>query len=312
MSATSWYLARSAGIVAYLLLSTSVVVGTLLVGRRDLRWPKFAVQEIHRFLSILTGVFIVVHGGGLLLDRVVPFSLTQALVPFSTSYRPFAVGLGVAAAELMAAVGITNHFRTRLPYKVWRRVHYLTILVWLGATAHGVLAGTDRQDSWFIALVIVAACSVALAFLVRISGRAELPAIAGLAAATGAAMVALAFAPQPPAPSTHKAVAAAAAATVPASYGGSLSAHVVSQENDPLVSVVGNAGPAAIRVDLLVVGGIIDRSSLQLRFPSGATCQGSVTSLQSSGLAGSCGSHTVRIAWQIGEDRNVSGRLTLA
>ena len=311
MSATSWYLARSAGIVAYLLLSTSVVVGTLLVGRRDLRWPKFAVQEIHRYLSILTGVFIVVHGGGLLLDRVVPFSLTQALVPFSTSYRPFAVGLGVAAAELMAAVGITNRFRKRLPYTLWRRVHYLTIVVWLGATAHGVLAGTDRQDSWFIALVTLAACSVALAFLVRISGRMELPAIAGLAVATGAAMVAVAFAPQPPPPSTHTA-AAPAAAIVPASYDGSLTAHVVSQENDPLVSVVGNAGTAAVRVDLLVEGGVIGRSSLQLRFPSGATCQGSVTSLQSSGLAGSCGSHTVRIAWQIGEDRTVSGRLTLA
>jgi DMSO/TMAO reductase YedYZ heme-binding membrane subunit len=311
MTPTSWYVARSAGIVAYLLLSTSVVVGTLLVGRRDLRWPKFAVQEIHRYLSILTGVFVVLHGGALLLDRVVPFSLTQALVPFSTSYRPFAVGLGVAAAELMAAIGITNHYRKRLPYMLWRRVHYLTLVVWLGASAHGVLAGTDRQDAWFLALVTLAACAVTLAFLVRISGRAELPAIASVAVATGAAMLALAFTPEPPAPSARTA-AAAAQAVVPASYSSSLSGRVVAQDDDPLVSVVGNAGSAAVRVDLLVEGGVVDRSSLQLRFPSGATCEGSVTSLESSGLAGSCGGHTVRIAWQIAEDRSVSGRLTLA
>jgi hypothetical protein len=311
MSPTSWYVARSAGIVAYLLLSTSVVLGVLMAGRQNLRWPKFAVQEIHRYLAILTGVFVVLHGVALLLDRVVPFSLTQALVPFSTSYRPFAVGLGVTAAELMAAVGITNHFRTRLPYKLWRRVHYLTILVWLGATAHGVLAGTDRQDAWFLGLVTLAACAVTLAFLVRFSGAAELPAIASIAVVTGAAVVALAFAPEPPAPSTHRA-ATVAATGIPASYSGALTAHVLSRENDPLVSVVGHAGPAAIRVDLLVEGGIVDRSSLQLRFPSGATCEGSVTSLQTTGLAGSCGSHQVRIAWQIADDQNVSGRLRLA
>ena len=50
---------------------------------------------MHRFLAILTGVFIVLHGGSLLLDRVVPIGLGQELVPFTSPYRPFAVGLGV-------------------------------------------------------------------------------------------------------------------------------------------------------------------------------------------------------------------------
>ena len=55
------------------------------------------------------------HGGSLLLDRVVPISLAQVLVPFASPYRPFAVGLGVTAAELMAAVGLTNLVREQLP-----------------------------------------------------------------------------------------------------------------------------------------------------------------------------------------------------
>ena len=66
---------------------------------------------MHRFLAILTGVFVVLHGGSLLLDRVVPISLAQELVPFTSPYRPLAVGLGVTAAELMAAVGLTNLLR---------------------------------------------------------------------------------------------------------------------------------------------------------------------------------------------------------
>jgi len=35
---------------------------------------------VHRFSSILTGVFIAIHGASLLLDQVVSFSLFQVLV----------------------------------------------------------------------------------------------------------------------------------------------------------------------------------------------------------------------------------------
>jgi len=233
----TWYIARSGGILTYLLLSTSVVVGVAMSARARVRWPRFAVEEVHRFLAILTGVFVALHGGALLLDKVVPTSLTQVVVPFGTSYRPFAVGLGVVAAELMAAVGISNLLRKRLPYRLWRRIHYLTIVVWLAATAHGLLAGTDRADSWFLALTAAAACAVALAFLVRFAKTSELPAIAGLAVATVVAVLGLAFTPQA---KSHSAVAKG----IPSPYEAPVTARVVASSGDPLVSVVGNAGAA--------------------------------------------------------------------
>ncbi len=159
-----WYVARSAGIVAYLLLSASVVLGALMAGRVPFRWPKFAVEEVHRFLAILTGVFLVIHGGSLLLDNVVPFSLTQELVPFASSYRPVTVAFGVVTAELLAAVGISNALRKQLPHRTWRKIHYLTIPAWLFATVHGIFTGTDRVDPWFagIAGMSIAAALVAL------------------------------------------------------------------------------------------------------------------------------------------------------
>ncbi len=168
MSPAVWYFARSAGIVAYLLLSGSVIVGLLMSGRVSLTWPRFAVEELHRFLAILTGVFIVLHGGSLLLDRVVPISFGQMLVPFSSPYRPFAVGLGTTAAELMAAVGLTNAVRGRLPHRLWRRAHYLTIAVWGLASLHGFLAGSDRADPWFAGIVAASVTAVGLAFAVRL------------------------------------------------------------------------------------------------------------------------------------------------
>jgi len=169
MNGVVWYTARSAGIVAYLLLTSSVVLGLLLSTRAKLSWPRFAVQDVHRFLSQLTAIFIVIHGGALLLDQVVPFSLRQELVPFASSYRPFAVALGIVSAELLAAVGITNALRDRLPYGVWRRFHVVTLVVWLGTTGHLLLAGTDRADPWLVGLVAASIAAVGLAGAPRLA-----------------------------------------------------------------------------------------------------------------------------------------------
>lgn len=173
MSATFWYIARSAGIVAYLLLSASVILGVLMSARTRFAWPRFAVEEVHRFLAILTGTFVALHGGTLLLDRVVPISLPQTIVPFTSPYRPLAVGLGVTAAELMAAVGLSNLLRWRLPHTTCRRIHYLTIPVWFLASLHGVLAGSDRAEPWFAGVYAGAVAGVLLAFAVRFGGRAR-------------------------------------------------------------------------------------------------------------------------------------------
>jgi sulfoxide reductase heme-binding subunit YedZ len=196
VSPTVWYTARSAGIVAYLLLSSSVVLGLSMSARAAFPWPRFAVEDVHRFLTIVTALFIAVHGASLLLDRVVPISLGQALVPFTDGYRPLAVALGIVAAELMAAVGVTNALRRRIPHRFWRRAHYLTIGVWAAATAHGLLAGTDRADPWFLALVGMAVASVGLGFLSRFARNATPAAVGGIAASSAVAVLALAFVPQ--------------------------------------------------------------------------------------------------------------------
>jgi hypothetical protein len=313
MTAITWYVARSAGIVAYLLLSTSVVVGVLMSARAKFTWPRFAVEEVHRYLTILTGVFIGLHGVALLADHVVPVSIVQVLVPFQTAYRPFAVGLGITSALLMGAIALSNLLRKRLPFRVWRRIHYLTLGVWLTATLHGLLSGTDRQDAWFIALIAVAVCTVGLVFLGRFARTVSLGAVGGVAASAVIAVLALAFAPQAKPP--HKTTTVAAApvrATVPAAFTGALTAQVLSADTSPVLSVVGHAGGAGLRVDLLVAQGQVQQTSLALNFPSGGSCHGTVTSLASDGLRGSCGSRTVRIAWSIGSDRTVTGRLAVA
>jgi sulfoxide reductase heme-binding subunit YedZ len=171
VNAIDWYAARSAGVVAYCLLTGGVLLGVLLAGRARLpRWPQFAVTDVHRYVALLTGAFVVLHVYTLLLDRYVHTSLVAVLVPGASSYRPFWVALGTVALELLAAVGVSNLFRKRLGHALWRRIHYLTFAVWAAATAHGVGAGTDAGAEWLRLLYVVSIGSVAAAVVWR-AGR---------------------------------------------------------------------------------------------------------------------------------------------
>ena len=162
MTAFTWYVARAGGLAAFSLLTATTLVGLGLSGRvRLTRWPRFAVEDVHRFAGLLTGAFIALHGLALLADGYLPFSLGQLLVPGTAPYRPLATALGVVAAELLGAVAIANHFRNRLSYTFWRRTHYATFAVWALALVHGIASGTDSRTVWALSLYAVAAGSVA-------------------------------------------------------------------------------------------------------------------------------------------------------
>jgi sulfoxide reductase heme-binding subunit YedZ len=157
-----WYAARAAGVVAYLLLSSSVALGLLLAGKQHLdRWPRFALEDVHRFAGLLAGVFIAFHVVMIGIDSQAHLGLGGLIVPFASDYRPLWTGLGIVAAELLAALALANHYRKRLPYLVWRRLHYLNLAVWVAATAHGLGAGTDAASGWLLALYGVTTAGVA-------------------------------------------------------------------------------------------------------------------------------------------------------
>src|ERR1700722_1516275 len=156
-----WYMARAGGIVAYLLLTFTVCAGIGLAGRaRVPGFPRFAVNDLHRFAGILTGTFIGIHVGAILLDSYVHFTVPQVLVPFASSYRTVAVALGIVAAELLIALAVTNRLRKVLPRRIWRRAHYLNFAVWALATIHGITAGTDNAAAWLMAIYLIAIATV--------------------------------------------------------------------------------------------------------------------------------------------------------
>ena len=150
---TFWFIARSSGLVAYGLLTASVLGGLVLKSRpfgRALR--PAAVADIHRFLALLGLGAIAVHGTSLVLDSTVRITPLALLVPGLAPYRPLATGLGVVAAELMLLVYVSFSQRKRIGVRAWRALHWATYGIFGLATLHGLAAGTDTSRPWAPAL----------------------------------------------------------------------------------------------------------------------------------------------------------------
>src|SRR5439155_14684712 len=115
-SPVDWYAARAAGVVAYVLLTAVVLIGIAMAGKvRMRRWPRFAIEDVHRFGGLLIGTFVGLHVLTVAIDSFTRFSIAQLLVPFAASYRPLWTALGIVAAELLVALAVTNRYRSRLP-----------------------------------------------------------------------------------------------------------------------------------------------------------------------------------------------------
>jgi hypothetical protein len=158
MSSLPWYIARAGGLVAYVLLATTVLWGTALAARAFRQRPGLPwLTAMHDWLGVLTLTFVGVHVTGLLLDTYVRFSLVDVLVPFASSWRPGPVAWGVVGFYLLLAVHLSARLRGRLPKRyrpLWKKVHLASYPLFAVTTVHLFTAGTDRGS--FLVLMAVA------------------------------------------------------------------------------------------------------------------------------------------------------------
>lgn len=166
---TYWYLTRSTGGVALLLLTVAIVLGVLDVQRFSTpQWPRFVVDSLHRNVSLLAMAFLALHILTSVLDSFAPISLIDAVIPFGGSYRPFWLGLGAVSFDMLVAVTITSLLRQRMGYATWRAIHWLTFASWPIALLHGFGTGSDAQATWLLALNIGCLLLVLAAVLARV------------------------------------------------------------------------------------------------------------------------------------------------
>jgi sulfoxide reductase heme-binding subunit YedZ len=163
-----WYLTRSTGAVAMVLLTLTVAVGVLDVQRyATARLPRFVIDGLHRNVALLTMVFLVLHIVTSVLDSFAPIALLDAFVPFVGSYRPFWLGLGAVSFDLLVAVTITSLVRRRVGHRTWRAVHWLSYASWPVALLHGFGTGSDVKGTWLMVLSLLCLAVVVLAVIAR-------------------------------------------------------------------------------------------------------------------------------------------------
>jgi hypothetical protein len=166
---TLWYVTRGTGVVALLLLTASVLLGIGVALRwRGRTWPRFAVADAHRNLTLLSIAFVAVHVVTTVADGFAPISLTAAVVPFASPYRPLWLAFGTISFDLLLALVATSLARGRVPPRVWRLVHWLAYAAWPVALVHAFGTGSDARFGWFALLGFSCLAAVALAVLVRL------------------------------------------------------------------------------------------------------------------------------------------------
>jgi predicted ferric reductase len=186
-----WYVARSSGIVAWVLVTVSVVWGLLLSTRLlDRRPSPKWLLDLHRYLGGLAVVFTGFHLAGLVADNYIHFDIASLLVPMASDWKPGPVAWGIVALYLLGAVEITSLLMKHMSRKLWHGIHLLSYLLFWTAAIHGATAGTDAANPWYAGASIGSIALVSLLAIYRAAaGKRTVRATAGRRVATSSSQV---------------------------------------------------------------------------------------------------------------------------
>jgi sulfoxide reductase heme-binding subunit YedZ len=160
-----WLSSRAAGVVAFLLIALSVLLG-LAMANRLVRGK--AAAKLHEHLALAGLVAIAVHGITLLGDSWLNPGAKGLLVPFAMDFKPLFTGLGIIGGYLAAVLGLSFYLRRRIGAKRWRKMHRATVLVYLLGVVHTLGAGTDASAPWMRAILLATGAPIVFLFLLRV------------------------------------------------------------------------------------------------------------------------------------------------
>ncbi len=174
-----WVATRLVAFLSYFAIAGSVVYGLLLSTKiLDAIAHRPVSFALHQDLAAIGLGLAGIHAVLLGLDSTVPFPLGTILIPFAAPYRPLWVGLGQISLYLIAVVVASFYLRRRIGPRAWRTLHYVTFLAFAGATAHGILAGSDSGSAWAWWAYVTATVTVVFLTVYRIS-QALVPDVGG-------------------------------------------------------------------------------------------------------------------------------------
>lgn len=172
MSDLWWYLSRSSGVVATVLIVLALAWGLCFKARATGRHrrPNWWL-DLHKYLGGLAFVVTVVHVVAVYQDHLSGIGLLQIFVPMTAGGWEWGITWGVIATYIFVAVVFTSWPRKRFSRRGWLAVHLLSVPGTLMAATHAWMVGSSRGGLWFQVL------------LALLAGLAVYPAVLRLGAA---------------------------------------------------------------------------------------------------------------------------------
>ena len=150
MSETWWYLSRSSGVVATVLIVAALIWGFYFSARDtgDRRKPNWWL-DLHNYLGGLSFIFTLIHLITVYLDELSGIGLVQILVPHTAPGWLLGMTCVVINTYLIALVVFTSWPKRLGSRRTWVAIHLVSIPGTIFAGVHAWMVGSSRGDLWF-------------------------------------------------------------------------------------------------------------------------------------------------------------------
>ncbi len=161
-SQSFWQWSRILGVLSYIALWLSVMTGLSISSQSSGFWfERGTALSWHQFFTWLGLTGGSLHAGVLLKDNYLNPTMSQLILPFTlqqeqlSAFAWFWAGLGQVAWYMMILIAIGSLFKQKLAKTVWRYLHGLALLTYVGVVAHGLLMGTDSKQLWVQGIYLI-------------------------------------------------------------------------------------------------------------------------------------------------------------
>lgn len=174
-SQSFWQFSRIGGFLTYLAMWLSVMTGLSIQSQTSSYWYERGMAlSWHQFFTWLAIGMGGIHTGVLLLDGYIAPTIYQLVVPFGfnspqLSYWAWLwIGFGQTAWYAMLVIACLANFKHKIAKSIWKYLHALVLLAYVGSVIHGLFVGTDSQSVWAMLLYAVSNLVLIVVVLFRV------------------------------------------------------------------------------------------------------------------------------------------------
>lgn len=174
-SQSFWQWSRILGVLSYVALWLSVMTGLSISSQSSGFWfERGTALSWHQFFTWLGLTGALIHASVLLKDSFLSPTISQLIAPFTLQHEQLSVfawfwtGLGQVAWYVMILIAIGSLFKQKLAKTVWRYLHGLALLAYVGVVAHGLLMGTDSKQLWVQGIYLMTNTILMLVVMLRL------------------------------------------------------------------------------------------------------------------------------------------------